>query len=106
MCQDPPQLDRSAQQQLDLSSANVNWRQKYAADPAWFHFGFAPYSPAENVGYFLDVDGTVIAMRKGGNRIGDWGSFKDFLSAELPRVESQYEWFETRISAISKAGPR
>ena len=103
MCHNPPLLDRSARQPLDLGTANLNWRRQYAADPTQFHFGGSQYSHEENIAYFLNGDGSVVALLKGGHRVWDWPSIETFLNAELPRAESQYEEFERRMSAIKIA---
>jgi len=99
MCQTPPVLDRSARQPLDLGTANRQWRMRYSADQKHFHFGSGPYSPQENVAYFLEADGSVISLLPGGKRVSEWHSIEAFLRAEISRTESEYPEFEDRMAA-------
>lgn len=100
MCQYPPLLDRTAHQPLDLGTANSDWRRKYAADPEQFHFGSSQFSAEENIAYFLNANGSVTAMLRGGHKVWDWPSIEGFLNAELPRAESQFAEFETSMAAV------
>jgi hypothetical protein len=90
MCQTPPLLDRSARQPLDLGTANRVWRKRYSADPTLFHFGSGPYSPEENIAYFLQPNGSVVALLRGDHEEWVWPSIEAFLSQELPRAEEQF----------------
>jgi hypothetical protein len=91
MRQNPPLLNRSVRQPLDLGAANTYWRRPYKADPAQFHFGGGPLSYKENVGYFLNPDESVEVFRSDGRRIWSWTSIVEFLNHELPRAESLFE---------------
>jgi hypothetical protein len=86
----PPMLNRSLRQPLDLGTANQLWRKKYSSDSGLFHFGSGPYSPEENVGYFLKPNGRVVALLKGERQAYEWPSFEEFLSRELPRAEELF----------------
>jgi hypothetical protein len=91
MCQDPPLLDRSARQPLDLGAANSFWRKRYAPRSSQFHFGSSQYSHDENMGYFLNEDGTIDALIRGGRRLWSWASLEPFLAAELARSEALFQ---------------
>jgi len=69
----------------------------YGAGPTQFHFGSSHYSREEDIAFFLNSDGSVVALLKGGHKVWDWRSVEAFLNAELPRAESQYEEAENRI---------
>jgi len=100
MCQEPPLLDRSARQPLDLGSANLHWRRRYSSDRGQFQFGASPYSREENVAYFLNGNGSVSAVLNGGRKIWEWSSIQRFLEVELLRSESAFAEFENRMGAI------
>ena len=106
MCQDPPLLDRSARQPLDLGTANQYWRTQYSKDKSLFHFGGAPHTFEENVAYFLQPNGRVVALLPREKHVADWPSIEEFLRAELPRVEAQYREYEDRMAAPEPALPR
>jgi hypothetical protein len=94
MANDPPLLDRSRRQPLGLATANQSWSAKYKSRADQFHIGSGPYSPSENLGYFLSPDRTVEARRVGGECFATWQSIASFLSSELSRAESQYPAYE------------
>lgn len=100
MAQDPPLLNRSVRQPLDIGSANLDWRIQYRADLTKFHFGGGPYSPDENAGYFLDTNGAVEALIRGGERVGAWPSIQEFLVHELARAESLFGDFEQSMDGV------
>jgi hypothetical protein len=91
MCQDPPMLDRSARQPLDLGTANASWRKRYAPRPSQLQFGSGPYSYEENTAYFLNEDGSIDAPIAGGRRVRNWPSLGPFLATELARAEALFE---------------
>ncbi|MGH9761435.1 MAG: hypothetical protein ACREDR_23375, partial [Blastocatellia bacterium] len=90
MASDPPLLDRSVAQPLDIGTANTVWKRGYAVEKDWFHFGGGPYTFDENIGYFFDQSGTIHSMRKSGKSLGSWRTFKQFLVDELARAEAAY----------------
>lgn len=90
MLNKPPLLDRSARQPRDLGMANSSWRKRYAPHPSQFQFGSAPYSKEENTAYFLNEDGTVEALLRGGRRMRGWSSLAAFLPDELARTEALF----------------
>jgi hypothetical protein len=102
MIGNPPLLDRSSRQPLDLATANRFWRSEYKASPDLFHFGGGSYSLDENVGYFLDTSGAVQALRKSGEIWRSWPSFGEFLSAELDRLEKAFPAFEAFMADIPR----
>jgi hypothetical protein len=109
MANDPPLLDRSRRQPLDLATANRSWNAKYKPRADQFHIGSGPYSPSENLGYFLNLDRTVEARRVGGECFATWQSIASFLSSELSRAESQYrahEEFWRELNSKSKKPKR
>ena len=93
MAQDPPLLDRSQPQPLDLATANQYWKFEFSAPQSGFHFGGAPRSLEENIGYFLGSN-SIDAYRKSGELVGSWSNMKAFLSDEIARCERHYEEFE------------
>lgn len=98
MSRDPPLLNRSVRQPLDLATANSHWKTPYAPNGSQFHFGSGPFSDDENLGYFLNPDGSIEARRVGGEGIGTWTSMTDFLAQEVVRFESLYPSYESNWS--------
>ena len=103
MCSIPQQLDRSKRQPLDIGLANQDWCRKYSPLPSQFHFGSGPYSWEENLGYFLEPNSRVIALRQGGLRVSEWPSIAAFMDAEISRARSEYREFEARMGAVIQA---
>jgi hypothetical protein len=99
MCADPPLLNRGARQPLDISSAE-SWSRSYKPGPAQFHFGGSPYTWDENLGYFLNEDGSVEARRKGGAVFGCWKGMREFLEQEISRNEAAFPEHEERSAAF------
>jgi hypothetical protein len=54
---------------------------------ALFHFGSGPHSDTENLGYFVDSEGTIETYLPGGKRVGTWRSLGEFQD-ELARLEA------------------
>ena len=100
LCAPTPLLNRSTRQPLDLGAANATWSRQYRPTPSQFHFGASPYSYEENLGYFLNPDGTVEARRVGGSLFADWPSIAPFLEAEITRVESLFPAHEARTEKL------
>jgi hypothetical protein len=85
----PPLLDRSKLQCLDLGAANEDWIFDYEVDRSLLYFGGREYSYTENSGYFVSGTGSQIqAIRKNGEILGQWVSFAEFLSDELKEAEA------------------
>ncbi len=107
MANDPPLLNRSVSQPYDVGTANRSWKLEYSVPREWFHFGGGPYSFSENIGYFLDEDGTIYCARKNGEILRSWISFRCFLSDELGRAEAEYPEHEAFMAeAIRKVSPK
>ncbi len=109
MTQDPPLLNRSALQPLDVGTANENWRLEYGIARPDFHFAAGPHSNTENVGYFLTPDNSVEAYLTHGKRIGRWKTVDAFLAAEIDRAESRFpdfEWMMESAQSASKSKPK
>jgi hypothetical protein len=113
MIQDPPLLDRSIRQPLDVGEANGHWRIKYGVDQALFHFGCGPHSYTENCGYFLSGDGRIETYLPGGQPLATWPSLREFLADEIARLEGIYpeserrqEQFRLGLEAADKAKRR
>lgn len=101
MLQNPPGLDRSKLQCLDIGTADQLWSAEYLGAESQFHFGSRAYSYSENVGYFLDKDGTIRALRKSGRTVGEWSELKSFFRDELAaseKVEEKvpHQWWSRR----------
>jgi len=111
MTNNPPILSRSVRQPLDLATANRNWFVAYKPKQSQFHIGSGPFTWEENLGYFLNENGSVDALRKGGDRFGSWPTLGRFLAEELSRVASLYSsyeerWFEFRQQLEAKERER
>jgi hypothetical protein len=87
MMGDPPVLDRSKLQCLDLATANKHWRNEFNTDPNFCHFGSRHFSRTEDVGYFINDSGIVLCVRCGGAIQGEWQDFSQFLKDELATSE-------------------
>ena len=83
MQESPPLLDRKKRQCHDLSLANRDWIHEFDVEASWFYFGGRALSASENVGYFLNEDSLVLALRKSGQTVGEWSNFSLFLEQEL-----------------------
>jgi hypothetical protein len=90
MAQNPPLLDRSALQPLDVCTANENWRLEYRVARSNFYFASGPHSSTENVGYFLTPSNRVEAYLVGEKKIGEWAGMDVFLTEEVERAESGF----------------
>lgn len=87
MLKNPPSLDRSKLQCLDIATANEHWKHGYASARDGFHFGGRTYSYTEDVGYFLYGKSHIVALLKDGRRTGEWDDFTSFLDDELRAAE-------------------
>jgi hypothetical protein len=87
MLQDPPLMNRSVVQCLDVSEANTFWKHEYRAEDTGFHFGSRDFSDTEVLGYFVGDCGGIRAIRKSGEVVGEWMDVTTFLKDELPRAE-------------------
>jgi hypothetical protein len=89
MLRNPPLLDRSTAQCLDLATANQDWKHEFqgVADEA-FHFGARYYTDEENTGYFL-LGKTIVSMLNDGQVLGQWNDMKSFLADELRESEKR-----------------
>jgi hypothetical protein len=100
MCASPPLLNRGARQPLDIATAGTSWIRAYKPDREQFHFGSSPHSRDENLGYFLNPDGSVEARRRGGLITTSWRTMRDFLSEEIARNEAAFAEYEERSEAF------
>lgn len=87
MLKEPPLLDRSGYQCIDLSSANQT-RSSFNVDSDWFYFGGRNYTEDENCGYFLNPNGAIHSYLPGGERVKRWRSWDRFLEHEVDAAES------------------
>jgi len=90
----PPLLDRSRAQCLDIGSANAHWKAGFPGQKERFHFGGRLYSDTQNLGYFSDRQGKILAVLKTGEVVGEWSDFRSFLTDELLATEG-YEVSQT-----------
>ncbi len=100
MAQEPPLLDRTTIQPLDLATASTHWRHGFTDDLSLFQIGGSPLSLEENVGYFLTADSSVVSLKKRSHRINAWKSIQRFLVEELERAQTQYSEFEQFMAKI------
>jgi hypothetical protein len=96
MCADSPLLNRSVRQPLDIGEANISWFTRYKPAPNQLHFGSSPFSPDENIGYFLNSGGGIKALRVGGAVLNSWGTMREFLEDEIRRNEASFPEYEER----------
>jgi hypothetical protein len=94
MCADPPLPNRRVRQPLDIGEANTSWFTRYMPAPNHLHFGSGPFSPNENLGYFLSVDGSVKSLHVGGTIFNAWGTMREFLEDEIHRYEASFAEYE------------
>jgi hypothetical protein len=87
----PALVDRSRLQCLDLTIANTDWAREFNVDPQLFLFGGSPHSDSENIGYFMQQNGKVRAIRKTGENLREWETFQNFLGAELHLARQKAE---------------
>jgi hypothetical protein len=87
-------LDRSVLQPHDVCTANRHWRAPYNVPDDRFHIGGGPFSNDENVGYFLQKNGSVESYRHGGQIVCAWPDYESFLTAEIARSETMYPDYE------------
>jgi hypothetical protein len=88
MEENPPTLQRRSSQCHDLTTANTMWIRSYKNVGDEIYIGSRSFSRSENLGYFMDDNGRIIAMKKNGEQIGEWFSFCEFLEHELPIAEN------------------
>jgi hypothetical protein len=106
MCSDPPFLNRSTRQPLDIGEADRSWSVDYKPAPGQLHFGSSPFSWEENLGYFLKADGSVDALRKGGSIFRSWGTMRDCLTDEIRRNEEAFPQHEERWFSLNQERER
>lgn len=87
MLKEPPLMDRSGLQCVDLATQNRTEKYSYEVDSEWFMFGGRCYSDDENCGYFLSKTGTIYSCLADGEKVKQWRSFSRFLEAELVAAE-------------------
>jgi len=85
-----PLLDRSVLQCHDLATGVRYWAAGYQLPTELFHFGGRHYSYRENIGYFIDQHGGLLAATKQGKVVGEWSNLTDLLMDEL-RVSEELE---------------
>lgn len=90
----PPLLDRSRVQPLDLGSANSTWKAGFLFSGGKFHFGVRPHR-RKFAGFFWNPAKDRIETRsRFGFRLGQWSRFEDFLEAELSAAEERFRALE------------
>ena len=80
---EPPLLDRTKLQCLDLRLANQDWIREFALTENLVYVGYRPISSRENVGYFMTTNGAIYSIRKSGEILQTWQRLSEFLSDEL-----------------------
>lgn len=83
---DPPRMDRTVVQPLDLGTANTHWASDYLGGPRGFYLGSRAWSYDERVGYFWD-DAAIACVRRNGDVVATWPSLPDLLDNELAVAE-------------------
>lgn len=88
MLNDPPLLDRSSIQCMDIATANTDWKHEFeGVESGAFHFGGRDYSDDEVTGYFLTGKSTVSSVLPDGKVVGTWNDIPSFLTDELAASE-------------------
>jgi hypothetical protein len=100
MARRPPQLDRSTAWPMDIGTAQENWRLDYPSSSTDFFIGYGPYSDDEHLGYFLWPNGGIEALRRNGDRHGQWNDLRSFLTDEIARAEAVYPKYEETMHSI------
>jgi hypothetical protein len=83
MLADPPLLDRTRRQPLDLSTANALWRREFPSHAHLFHFGSVLWSETENAGVFLSDNGGVEAALPTGETVLTFTSLSGLIDFGL-----------------------
>ena len=81
-------LDRSKLQQFDIGTANRSWINEYEISEDYLYIGSRAYSSSENIGYFIDSNTNILSIRKNGQVLNNWTTFKDFLFEEIISAEN------------------
>lgn len=106
MTEEPPLLDRSIPQPLDIATANLNWRNAFSPSRDEFHFGSSSWTLEKNVGYFLGPSGRVRGLVDGQGCVGEWMDIDAFLREEIVRNREAYpeylSFFDEMISRRKK----
>jgi len=91
---DPPLLDRSRVQPLDLGSAHSTWKAGFLFSGGKFHFGVRPHR-GKFAGFFWNAAKNRFETRsRFGFHLGSWSRFEDFLEAELSGAEERFRALE------------
>ena len=98
MIAEPPLLDRSAIQPMDLATANQYWRAKYEAEEDEFHFGSSDWTMEKTIGYFVSPTGSVRGLVASEGCVAQWSDFDLFLDEEVQRNKAAYPAYEKYIA--------
>ncbi len=89
MLREPPMLDRSARQPLDLAAANRSWRLGFPTCCHLFHLGSLRHSHSENAGLFLAEAGGIVAALSDGRLVGQWPGYTALLEYGIRSLEGR-----------------
>jgi hypothetical protein len=89
MLEGRPHLDRSAEQCLDIATANNDWKHEYKVDRDAFHFGSRELSRNAIGGYFLLRDSTIALVRTSGKLVQAWDDWGTFLADQIGASEAR-----------------
>ena len=104
MIAEPPLLDRSVVQPMDLATAHRDWRAKYEAEEDEFHFGSSDWTMEKTIGYFVSPTGSVRGLVASEGCVAQWSDFDLFLDDEVKRNKAAYPAYEKFIEeALSMA---
>ncbi len=98
--EESPFVDRSEPQPHDITLANKAWRFAYQAPVDWQMIGGGQHNDDEIVGYFAHHTGRFRAILKGGQCVGEWPGFSEFLACELLRAELAYPAYESAMAEL------
>lgn len=79
MLKEPPLLNRSIRQPLDIGTANLHWRKSFKDFSSKFHFGGIKWTFSENAGVFLDDSGIIVAVLKTGEVVQEFENYEKLL---------------------------
>ena len=98
MIAEPPLLDRSVVQPMDLATAHRDWRAKYEAEEDEFHFGSSDWTMEKTIGYFVSPTGSVRGLVASEGCVAQWSDFDLFLDEEVQRNKAAYPAYEKYIA--------
>ena len=105
MLQDPPLLNRSGFNPLDLGIAQQHWKREEEAPDAWFLFGSSMWRYDANIHYLLDDAGVVHGWVDGAEA-RCWSNLTEFFAEELLRAQEAFPAHEAWFAKLRRDSDR